>query len=128
MVRGVRGAISVTEDTRAAILTATRRLLEAMQAANGFEPDDLASVFFTVTPDLTAAFPAEAARQLGWVQVPLLTAVEMNVPASPPRIVRVLIHWNTTRGPGEIVHVYLEDAARLRPDLARGLDGGRTQR
>lgn len=117
VVRGIRGAISVPEDSRPAILDSTKRLLQKMQEANGFSPDELASIFFTVTPDLSSAFPPEAARQLGWNLVPLLTAVEMSVPSMPPRIVRVLIHWNTTRTPEEIVHVYLDEARQLRPDL-----------
>lgn len=118
-VRGIRGAISVPEDTREAILENTERLLLAMQEANNFAPEDLASIIFTVTPDLHAAFPPQAARRLGWDKVPLLTAVEMSVPNAPPRIVRVLAHWNTTRSQDEIVHVYLGEARSLRPDLAR---------
>jgi len=117
-VRGVRGATSVPEHTRPAILAATRELLQGLQDRNGFVPDDLASILFTATPDLDAAFPAEAARELGWTQVPLMSAVEIGVPGAPPRIVRVLLHWNTTRGPHEIHHLYLGEARRLRPDLA----------
>lgn len=88
-----------------------------MQKANGFATEDLASVIFSVTPDLHAAFPPEAARQLGWTSVPLFTTVEMTVPNMAERIVRVLIHWNTWRSQDEIVHVYLEKARALRPDL-----------
>lgn len=89
-----------------------------MQAQNGFQTDELAAIFFTVTQDLTAAFPAEAARQLGWTDVPLITSVEMNVPNAIPRVVRVLALWNTARPLHAIKHVYLGEAARLRPDLA----------
>jgi len=113
----VRGAVSVTENTRDAILAATRRLLQELQARNGFDPADLASIIFTATPDLNAAFPAEAARQLGWTHVPLLSSVEVDVPGAPPRIVRVLVHWNTARTAEEIQHVYLGEARSLRPDL-----------
>lgn len=116
-LRGIRGAISVEANTPEAILAATRQLLTALQAANGFKPEELASIFFTATPDLDAQFPAMAARQLGWTQVPLLCAVEMNVPTGVPRVIRVLVHWNTSRGQGDLVHVYLGEAARLRPDL-----------
>lgn len=119
-LRGIRGAISVEANTPEAILDATRELLVALQAANGFAVEDLASVFFTATPDLNAQFPALAARRLGWTQVPLLCAREMDVPTGVPRVIRVLIHWNTDRRPEEIVHVYLREAARLRPDLWPG--------
>lgn len=80
--------------------------------------EDIASVFFSTTPDLDAEFPAVAARQLGWVDTALLCAHEMAVPGSLPRCIRVLIHWNTTRAIDEIVHVYIRDAKGLRPDRA----------
>jgi chorismate mutase len=79
-------------------------------------PDDVASVYFTTTADLDASYPAVAARQLGWYDVALLCGHEMNVPGSLSHCIRVLIHWNTTRGPREVVHVYLRDAKSLRPD------------
>jgi chorismate mutase len=88
-----------------------------MVDANGIEVPDIGSAFFTVTPDLRAAFPAKAARDLGWHHVALLDAQEIPVPGSLPRCVRVLIHWNTGRPQEEIRHVYLEGAAALRPDL-----------
>ena len=119
-VRGVRGATSVTDNTREAILSATRELLIGLRRANGFDPADLASIIFTATPDLTAAYPAEAARQLGWTMVPLLSAVEVDVPGALPRVVRVLIHWNTTVPADRIRHLYLGEARALRPDLAAG--------
>ncbi len=120
-VRGIRGANSVAANTRESILAATRQLLRAICQANpGLHPDDMVSVFFTLTPDLNAAYPALAARQLGWLQVPLLSATEIAVPDAMPRVVRVLIHWNTDRTQAAIRHVYLGAAARLRPDLARG--------
>jgi len=117
-VRGVRGAIDVPVDEPEAILDATRRLLEAMQDANPtMRPQDLASVIFTVTPDLNSVFPAQAARQLGWTDVPLLCTQEIPVPGGLPHIVRVLAHWNTEISQGSIKHIYLGQAARLRPDL-----------
>jgi chorismate mutase len=88
-----------------------------MVEANGVDIADVASAFFTVTPDLTATFPAQAARQLGWQHVALLDAQEIPVPGGPPRCVRVLVHWNTDRPQGEMVHVYLGEAASLRRDL-----------
>ncbi len=116
--RGIRGAIQISEDTPEAMLTATRELLLAIIEANAdLNSDDLASIFFTVTHDLNSAHPALAARQLGWVDVPLLCAQEIPVPGSMPRVVRVLIHWNTPRTQREINHVYMGNAAALRPDL-----------
>ncbi len=116
MCRGVRGATTVPENTRDAILRETRRLLALMIHLNGIQAEDVASAILTTTPDLNAEFPALAARQLGWKQVPLLCGHEMNIPGQMPRVVRVLIHWNTTKTQGEIVHVYLGEAAQLRPD------------
>ena len=115
--RGIRGATTVEANTAEAILAATRELLARLVAANGLASEDLGSAFFTVTPDLDAAFPAQAARQLGWQQVPLLDALEIPVPGSLPRCVRVLLHWNTARSQAEVRHVYLHGAAGLRPDL-----------
>ncbi len=117
--RGVRGAVTVEENTRDAILRETRRLLALMIRLNGIKPEDVASAIFTTTRDLNAEFPALAARQLGWWDVPLLCGHEMDVPGQLPRVVRILVHWNTTKAQQDIVHVYLGDAARLRPDKAQ---------
>ncbi len=117
--RGIRGAITATENSREAILEATCALLLQIVEANGLQPDEIASAIFTATPDLTAEFPAVAARNLGWLDTPLLCAHEMSVPHSLPRCIRVLIHWNTTRRASEVVHVYLRDARVLRPEYAR---------
>ncbi len=114
--RGIRGATTVPENTREAILRETRRLLALMIHLNHIRAEDVASAILTTTPDLNAEFPALAARQLGWWNVPLLCGHEMNVPGQLPRVVRILIHWNTTKRQDEIVHVYLGDAIRLRPD------------
>ena len=119
LIRGIRGATTAEENDADAILVATRALLEAMAATNAVRNEDLAAVYFTVTPDLDAAFPATAARQLGWQHVPLLDACEIPVPGSLARCIRVLFLWNTERGQEEIVHVYQGEAVRLRPDLAR---------
>jgi len=120
MIRGVRGATTVAENTARDIGEATRALLEEMVAANGIRPEEVAAAYFTVTPDLDAAFPATAARALGWQYVPLLDACEIPVPGSLPRCVRVLVLWNTDRAQEEIVHAYQGEATRLRPDLAPG--------
>jgi chorismate mutase len=118
-VRGVRGATVAIHNDAEAILSATQELLQTMLAANpGLVPEDVASIFFTVTPDLDAVHPALAARQMGWETTPLLCAQEIPVPGGMERCVRVLIHWNTTTAQSEIRHVYLREAASLRPDLA----------
>ncbi len=114
--RGVRGATTVTENTKEAILSATREMLYLIIRANDMRPEDVASAYFTTTIDLNATYPALAARQLGWYDAALLCGHEMQVPGGLERCIRVLIHWNTTRGPREIVHVYLRGAKRLRPD------------
>lgn len=116
--RGVRGATTVDVDSAQEIVSATRELLARMVEVNGIDPADVASAILTATPDLRAAFPASAARAMGWDRVALLDAVEMAVPGSLPRCVRILIHWNTERSQAEVRHVYLRGAAVLRPDLA----------
>ena len=116
--RGVRGATVAAENTSQAILAATQELLLAMLEANpGLQADDLASAFFTVTDDLDANYPALAARGIGWHLVPMLCAREIPVPTGIPRVIRVLLHWNTVQPQSETRHVYLHEAARLRPDL-----------
>ena len=117
--RGIRGAITVDADDNAAITRATERLLREIVGRNEIDLDDIASVLFTLTPDLHACFPALAARDMGWVTVPMLHAVEIAVPAALCRCTRVLMHVNTTRTAAEIEHVYLDGAEILRPDLVR---------
>lgn len=117
-VRGIRGAITTDGDTPEQVLSATRELLEEILRANRLEQfDEIVSAIFTTTSDLTSTFPAEAARKLGMHQVPLLCCQEIPVPGSMPRCIRVLLHVNTDRKQHEIVHVYLRDAQRLRPDV-----------
>lgn len=116
--RGIRGATTATENTREAILEATRELLEQLIAANGIVAEDIASAIFTTTTDLDAEFPAVAARALGWLDTALLCGHEMMVPGSLQRCIRVLVHWNTTRRADEIVHVYIRGAQNLRPERA----------
>lgn len=116
--RGIRGAITVPENDVETILEATRELLEAILKENeGMTPEDIGSAIFTVTEDLTATFPAQAARQMGWNMVPMICAREIPVPGSLPRAIRVLVHWNTETQQNDIKHVYLRDAVKLRPDL-----------
>lgn len=118
-MRGIRGATTAASNTREEIHAVTRELLAALIAANDLAEDDVASVLFTATPDLDAAFPAAAARQLGWTSAALLDAVAPAVAQGPtgiPRCIRVLIHWNTDRPQSEVRHVYLGGARALRPD------------
>jgi chorismate mutase len=117
IVRGIRGATTVLEDTSEAILDATEELVREIVAANRISPEDVASALFTVTPDLHAEFPAAAARRMGWTMVPLLNFTEIGVPGRLERCIRVLVHVNTDRAQNEIVHIYLRDAVSLRPDL-----------
>lgn len=116
LVRGVRGATTVAENSAEEILAATRELLYTMIQANGIEPEAVASAYFTTTVDLNATYPALAARQLGWFDVALLCGHEMEVPGSLNRCIRILLHWNTTRRADEVIHVYLHGAHGLRPD------------
>lgn len=117
-VRAIRGAITVEQNEAELILSATRRLLESILSRNpSLQTDDLVSALFTLTPDLNAVFPALAARQLGWTQVPMMCAQEIPVPGALPRCIRVLLHWNTSLSLAQVHHVYLEEAVRLRPDL-----------
>jgi len=117
--RGVRGATTIEKNEREEILSATRQLLALLIRCNEIDPHDVASAIFTTTPDIDAEFPALAARQLGWLDVPLLCGHEMTVPGGLPLCVRVMIHWNTDKPQNEIEHVYVRDARRLRPDLSK---------
>lgn len=118
-VRGIRGAVTVEHDDPDEIFPAVQRLLgEILNANPTLSPADIASAYFTSTGDLTSANPAQAARALGWNQVPLLCALEMPVAGSLPRCIRVLMHWNTDLPQSAVHHVYLGEAAQLRPDLA----------
>jgi chorismate mutase len=114
-LRGIRGATSASANTRDAILEATRELLDALVHANHLRIDDIASLYFTMTPDLDAAFPAAAVRGLGWQEVAALDAQAPRVMNDVPRCIRVLIHWNTAETQ-DLRHVYLRDARALRPD------------
>lgn len=116
--RGVRGATTADANTREEILKATRQLLALMIRQNGIEKEDVASAIFSVTHDLDAEFPALAARQLGWLDVALMCTNELAVPGSLARCIRILVYWNTEKRADEIVHVYVKQARRLRPDLS----------
>lgn len=117
MTRGVRGATTVESNSPEAILDATKELLAAMIKANEIDIDCVGSAFFTLTQDLNAEFPAVAARQIGWTDVPLLCGHEMNKPGALPMCLRVLLHVNTEKPAKDIKHVYLRGARVLRPDI-----------
>jgi chorismate mutase len=117
--RGIRGATTVAANTREEILAATRELLERMVARNEVAIEDIAAIFFTVSDDLNAEYPALAARQLGWTETSLLCAREIPVPHERVnRCIRVLLLANTTRAAKEIRHIYLRGAVALRPSRA----------
>lgn len=117
--RGIRGATVVSENSSSAIVTATKELLTEIIEANQIQIDDIASIFFTATPDLTAAFPASAARELGLQETPLICMVEISVPDALAKCIRVMFHVNTDKPASEIHHVYLHGAKVLRPDFAK---------
>ena len=120
--RGIRGATTIESDTKDNLLSATKELLDAILHANpSLRPEEIASAFFTVTEDIVSAYPALAARQMGWDQVPLMCAHEISVEGGLPLCIRVLIHWNTDKTQSEIKHVYQRDARQLRPDLQNEL-------
>jgi chorismate mutase len=116
-VRAIRGAIQVEANTRDAILTGAAELVTELLHRNELSTDDLISVVFTATPDLTADFPAYAARLMGITDVPLLCATEIAVPGAMPRVLRLLAHVETPRPRAELRHPYLRGAAALRTDL-----------
>ena len=123
ILRGLRGATTATANTREAILEAADELLRALRDANDFQPEDVESAIFTSSPDLTAEYPARAARRLGWLDVPLLGAAEVAVPDGLPRCIRVLLHFYTTKPQRQLKHMYLREAAKLRPDRGGPADG-----
>ena len=116
-VLALRGAITCDEDTKAEVTTKTKRLVEEMLARNGVAHDDLISIIFTATDDITAEFPATAARTLGLGDVPLICARELGIVHGKPLCIRVLMHMETNRSRADLHHVYLEGARSLRDDL-----------
>jgi len=118
-VRAARGAIVVPEDVPERLHAATGRLLGMLLERNGVAHDDLISILFTVTDDLRSAFPAEAARQMGMGDIPLLCAREIPVEGSMPSVIRLLAHFHSERTLDQVVHVYLDGAESLRDDLDR---------
>jgi chorismate mutase len=124
--RGIRGAITVSANSKKSILAATKKLLAKMANANGVETEDIAAILFTTTPDINAEFPAAATRELGWPSnLALLCGHEINVPGALARCLRVLMIVNTERAPDEITHVYLGEARKLK-DKPSPAVGGKT--
>ena len=119
LVRGIRGAITVDSNTKEEIIETMKELLITLQRENNFKIEDIVSVFFSATSDLNAAFPAQAARELGWNKVPLLDMQEIEVPGSLPRCIRILVQINCQKSLQEIKHCYLRGAKILRKDLIK---------
>jgi len=117
MVRAIRGAITVEENNYCEIIDATKEILEEIVNKNDLNQDDIISVIFSVTKDLDAAFPAVAARQLGWTDVALMCTNEIQVPGSLEKCIRALVHINSDKNKNEIKHIYLKGARALRTDL-----------
>ena len=118
-VRGIRGAINTANNNRGEIFTRTQELLRAMLAANRVREKEIAAAFFTMTPDLNADFPAYAARDMGWKDVPMMCAAEIGVPGGMPRVIRVMLLVNSAIPASKIRHQYLGDTPCLRPDLVK---------
>ncbi|OAS14054.1 chorismate mutase [Paenibacillus oryzisoli] len=119
-LRGIRGATTVERNEAEEILAATSELLQAIIEANDFLPEDIGSVFITVTADITAIFPAVAIRSLvGWELVPLMCSLEVPVENALPKCIRLMVQVNTTKSQAEINHVYLKEAKKLRPDIVK---------
>ena len=117
-IRGIRGAVNISEDQPHKVISYTRELIKEIIKANPtLHPDEIASVIFTTTPDIKSAYPAQGARELGWTDVPLLGCQEIPVPGGLKHCIRILIHWNTDLSQQKINHIYLGQSAELRPDL-----------
>ena len=119
LVRGIRGATTVDRNSKEEIIKRTKELLTVLKKENGFKIEDMVSIFFSATPDLNAAFPAQSARELGWNRVPLFDMQEIDVPGSLSRCIRVLIQINCQKSQTEIKHCYLRGAEILRKDLVK---------
>jgi chorismate mutase len=120
MVRAIRGAITVEKNTEDRILDATKELLSRMLEDNDLKQDDIISIWFTMTVDLNAAFPAKAARELGLTDVALMCTNEIDVRNSLKKCIRIMINFNTDKSLSQLHHIYLKKAVSLRPDLIKG--------
>lgn len=120
-VRGIRGATTVESNSREQIISRTLEMLQSLVSENDVSPEDIASAVFSVTEDLDAEFPAVAARKMGWIYTPLFCTREIPVPGSLNRCIRVLIHVNSEKRQDEMLHLYLHEAEKLRPDLEQDI-------
>ncbi len=118
--RGIRGAITAEQNTKDCIQSNTRELLQEIVKLNELKHEDIAAAFFTTTTDLNADFPAVGARQLGWTDIALMCGHEMDVPGAMKSVIRVMVLVNTEKPLSQLVHVYLKEAQRLRPDQQSG--------
>ena len=118
-MRAVRGATQIRENTASAIAEGVKELISTIMRSNSLTPSSVISVIFTSTPDLTAAFPAAACREIGFESVPLIGAVEVDVPGALERTIRVMLHCESGLLPGQINHIYLHGAQSLRRDIAQ---------
>ncbi|NCV41656.1 MAG: chorismate mutase [Actinobacteria bacterium] len=118
-IRAIRGATQVSANTQEAIATGVQELIQAILEANSLTPNDVVSVFFTSTPDLTASFPAAACREIGFAAVPLIGSVEVDVPGALAMVIRTMLHVESSKSREEISHIYLHGAVALRRDIAQ---------
>src|SRR5699024_945680 len=120
MIRGIRGATTVTENTEKEITSSTKNLVEMMIQSNNVKPEDVSHIFFSATTDLNASFPAKAVREInGWTYVPVMCMQEMDVPNSLNLFIRIMMAINTDKNKEEIEHVFKNEAVKLRPDLTK---------
>jgi len=118
-VRAIRGATTVEKNSVEDIMHETKKLLMEIVQANNINKDDIISVIFSATKDINAAFPATAAREMGWTDIPLMCTNEMDVPGSLEKCIRVMMHINTDKSNSQLKHIYLKEARKLRPDLVK---------
>ena len=119
-MRAIRGATTVACDDPGLVADAVCEMLTAIMSENGIETDEIVSAWFTTTPDLRSVFPAAAARSMGWTDIPMMCASEIDVAGAQPRCIRVMLHVERAVGAAPVRHVYLREAVALRPDLCRG--------
>ena len=119
-VRGLRGATTIARDEESEVLKATEQLVKEIAQANQVNPEEIISVIVSTTPDIQSTFPAKAVRSIdGWKYVPVMCTHEMNVPGGMPLCIRILMHANCDTPQKEIIHIYQNDAVKLRPDLQK---------
>jgi len=118
-VRAIRGATTIEKNSVEDIMHETKNLLMEIVQANNINKEDIISVIFSTTKDINAAFPAKAAREIGWTDIPLMCTNEMDVPGSLEKCIRILMHINSDKSNSQLKHIYLKEARKLRPDLIK---------